>query len=407
MKRKLAMLLVAALAVSSLAACGGGSNDASSASSGSTTEESSAASTSEESSAASTSEESSAASTSETSESSESASTGETQFVSLEGQDIYVGFATGSSGTAWRDQGIREVTAALDEYKANGDIVGYDIVNNTTNGDANEQAEIIRNFIADDQVNLILVNPNDSTALNEAILDATEAGKLVVVADATVTAEGILNVTLDHYTYAYEPTEMLCEALGGKGTVIEISGLDGHPADATRIEATDDALANYPDINLAANQPGGWDQTVANQVAASILASGITPDGIITQDSEAYGILQACIDNGTIPKVMNGDSTRAYFELWKQLVDEGNDFTAIVAPNPPGIQVTALHIAMNVAQGKTFKDGVLDGTTYYYAVADYYTQDNFEEGWEAVQDLSDEEQLDEWLTPEEAAALFN
>lgn len=393
MKRKLAMLLAATLVVGSFAACGSPSNTSSSASS------SGSATSSSSSSSKSTSSTSSSSSSSE--------STGDTQFVSLKGQDIYVGVATGSSGTAWRDQGIRNLTAALDEYKANGDIVGYTVANNTTNGDANEQAEIIRNFIDDKQVNLIIVNPNDSTALNEAIQDATNAGKLVVVADATVTAKGILNVTLDHYTYAYDPTIDLCEDLEGTGKVVEISGLDGHPADVLRIEATDDALANYPDIELVQNTPGGWDQTQAKSIMASILAAGVAPDGIISQDSECYGILQACLDNDTLPKVMSGDSTRTFFEAWKEIVDSGADFNAIVAPNPPGIIVTALHIAMNVAQGKTFKDGVLDGTTYLYQVANVYDNSNFDEGWELVKDLSDEEQLDEWLSPEEAAALFN
>lgn len=329
-------------------------------------------------------------------------------YVDLSGQDIVVGVATGSSGTSWRDQGIKNLTAALDEYVEAGVVKDYKIVHNTTNGDANEQAQIIRNFIDDPDVNLILVNPNDATALNEAMEDALAAGKMVCAFDATVTAKGVLNVTLDHYTYAYEPTKILLDIMGGEGAVVEISGLDGHPADVVRIGATDDALAEYANVELLANQPGGWDNTTAKSVMASYLSSGMEPVGIISQDSECYGILQACLDADYLPKVMSGDSTKAYFMAWKELVDAGEDFDSVIAPNPPGISVTALRLALGVAQGKTFKDGVLeDGNVYYYKVATFYTNDNFDEGWEKVSQLSDEECLDEWLSQEEADACFN
>ncbi len=324
----------------------------------------------------------------------------------LTGQDIVIGISTGSAGTSWRDQGIEDQKKVLDEYKSNGDIKDYKIVNNTTNGDANEQASIIRNFIDDPDVNVILFNPNDTTALNEAVEDAEAAGKLCVAYDATITAEGALNVSNDHYEYAYEPTVKLCEMLGGKGSVVEISGLDGHPANNIRIQATDDALAKYPDITLDANQPGGWDNTQAKSVMASMLSSGIKPDGIISQDAECYGILQACLDADYLPKVMNGDGTKAFFEEWKKIRDEGKDFNAIVVPNPPGIAATAVRIAVKMAQGRHLDEEKLEGNTYMYKVTSYYTNDNFDDAWEKVKDLGDEETLDEVISEEDANKLF-
>ena len=66
--------------------------------------------------------------------------------VDLTGQDIYVGIAPGSGGSAWRDQMVNDITDVLDEYKTSGDIKGYKVVNNATNGDANEQVQIIRDL---------------------------------------------------------------------------------------------------------------------------------------------------------------------------------------------------------------------------------------------------------------------
>mgnify|MGYP004445236479 FL=1 len=141
---------------------------------------------------------------------------------------------------------------------------------------------------------------------------------------------------------------------------------------------------------------------------ASFLSAGMTPDEIISQDSECYGILQACLDADYLPTVMNGDGTKAFFTAWKELLDSGADFEAIVAPNPPAISATAGRLAVLMAQGHQFKEGVLeDGNTYKYQVATFYTNDNFEDGWELVQNLSDEECLDEYLTQEEALALMD
>lgn len=330
--------------------------------------------------------------------------------VDLSGQDIYVGIAPGSGGSAWRDQMLGDITGVLDEYVSSGDVAGYKVVNNATNGDANEQVQIIRDFIDDPQVNVILINPNDTTSLNEAVLDAEAAGKLVVVYDASITAPGVLNVSVDHYNYAYGPAKTLLDIIGGEGTVVEVSGLDGHPANVIRIAATDDAIAEYPNVTLAANQPGGWDNTTSKSVTAAILASGIEPDGIISQDNGCYGVLQACIDSGYIPKVVSGDGSKAYFTAWKELVEAGEDFNSVVVPNPPGIGATAARIAVKIAQGRTFDESTLtveDGVaTYNYIVNTVYTNDNFDEGWEVVKDFTDEQCIDEYMTDEEAEALF-
>lgn len=396
MKKKIFAIGMAAMFALSVAGCGGASGGSSSSASNSSSSTSAPASSS----SASSSDSSSAS----------AAADGILTKVDLTGQDIYVGISPGSGGSAWRDQMVNDITGVLDEYVESGDVAGYKVVNNATNGDANEQAQIIRDFIDDPQVNVILINPNDTTALNEAVLDAEEAGKLVVVYDASITAEGVLNVSVDHYNYAYGPAKTLLDIIGGKGTVVEISGLDGHPANVIRIGATDDAIAEYPDVTLAANQPGGWDNTTSKSVTAAILASGIEPDGIISQDNGCYGVLQACIDANYIPKVVSGDGSKAFFTAWKELVDAGEDFNSVVVPNPPGIGATAARIAVKIAQGRTFDESTLtvaDGVaTYEYVVTTVYTNDNFDEGWEIVKDFTDEQCIDEYMTDEQAEKLF-
>ena len=226
-----------------------------------------------------------------------------------------VGISTGSSGTSWRNIMIDALNSVGTEYKSAGKIKDFKLVNNVTNGDATEQANIIRDFISQG-VNIIMVNPNSPDALNGVIKEAQDAGILVVSFDATVTAPKVLNVTLDHYAWNQKNVEWIASTLKS-GNVIQIYGLDGHPANNARIQATDDVLKKYPGIKMIASTTGYWDQTKAKEVATQILGSGKRVDGVITQDGEAFGVLSAFQDVNKLPKVMFGDPGTAFFKEWK------------------------------------------------------------------------------------------
>jgi len=321
-----------------------------------------------------------------------------------------VGISTGSSGTTFRDTMLQALTEVGDEYVAAGRIAGYKVVDNVTNGDAAEQISIIRDFI-DMGANIILINPNSSDALNGVIAEAQEAGILVLAYDGTCTADGVVTVQVSPYDWNYAQVSYIVEKMGGAGTVVDIYGLDGHPGNIQRLAARDDVLAQYPDVKIVAETSGGWDQTVAKEAMAQLLASGLTPDAVFTQDSMGYGVLSACLDAGFTPKYMIGETGTAFFRLWKQLLDEGADFQACAMPNPPGISGTGFRIAVNLYEGKTFKDGVLqdvnDAQTFYYEVQGFYTNDNFEEGWALLQDKPDDYLLSEYITEDALQAYFN
>jgi len=315
-----------------------------------------------------------------------------------------VGISTGSSGTSWRDIMIAAMQEVGDEYKAAGKIADYKIVNNITNGDATEQANILRDFISQG-MDIIMVNPNSPDALNGVIKEAQEEGILVVSFDATVTAPGVVNITLDHYAWNKKNVEFIASTLQ-KGNAVQIYGLEGHPANNERIRATYEVLANYPDIKLIADTSGYWDQTKAKEVATQIIASGQQIDAVITQDGMAFGILSAFLDANKLPKVMYGDPGTAFFKEWKKLRDQGADFKACTQPNPPGIGGTAFRIALQLYNGKNFKPDILKDNTFYYQVSMFVTDENFDEAWELLKDKPDDYLLSEIMSEEEVAALF-
>ena len=315
-----------------------------------------------------------------------------------------VGISTGSSGTSWRNIMIDALNTVGKEYKSSGVIKDFIMVNNVTNGDATEQANILRDFISKG-VDIIMVNPNSPDALNGVIKEAQEEGILVVAFDATVTAPDVINVTLDHYAWNKKNVEYIFKTMQS-GNAIQIYGLDGHPANNDRIKATADELKKYPNIKMIADTSGYWDQTKAKEVATQIIGSGQKIDGVVTQDGMAYGVLSAFLDANKLPKVMFGDPGTAFFKEWKKLRDKGADFKACAQPNPPGIGGTAFRIALQLYNGKSFKDGVLKGNTYFYKVGMFVTDDNFDEGWALLKDKADDYLLSEIMAEAKVAELF-
>ncbi|MGA2975050.1 MAG: substrate-binding domain-containing protein [Spirochaetia bacterium] len=315
-----------------------------------------------------------------------------------------VGISTGSSGTSWRNIMIDALNQVGQEYKAAGKIKDFKLVNNVTNGDATEQANIIRDFISQG-VDIIMLNPNSPDALNGVIKEAQDAGILVVSFDATVTAPNVLNVTLDHYAWNLKNVQWICSTLKS-GNAIQIYGIDGHPANNDRIRATADVLKNYPNIKLIANTTGYWDQTKAKEVATQIIGGGQRIDAVITQDGEAFGVLSAFEDANKLPKVMFGDPGTAFFKEWKKLRDKKADFKACAQPNPPGIGGSAFRLALNEYNGKQFKDGVLKNNIYYYKVSMFITDANFDQGWALLKDKPDDYLLSEIMTQATADSLF-
>jgi ribose transport system substrate-binding protein len=322
-----------------------------------------------------------------------------------------VGISTGSSGTTWRNEMIDALKTVGDEYKTAGKIKDYIIQNNVTNGDATEQANIIRDFISS-KVDIIMLNPNSSDALNGVIQEAQDAGILVVSFDATCTAPGIICVEQNQYDWNKKNVEAICEAVPS-GNAIDVYGLEGHPGNVDRLNARDDVLKNYPDINIISQASGFWDQTKAKEAAAQMIGSGQQIDIAFTQDGMAYGVLSAFQDAGKLPKIMFGDPGTAFFKEWKKLRDEGADFKAVTQANPPGISGTAFRIALSLYNGKTLKDSVLTqhpdagNATVYVNTTIFITDENFDEGWEMLKDKPDDYLITEIFTEDQVAELFN
>ena len=144
--------------------------------------------------------------------------------------------------------------------EGSGQVTKVTVINHDT--DAAGQLTDIRDLIAK-SVNAIIINPADPDALNPAIAEAIAAGITVVAVDASVTAPGAYNLSNDQENYAYLGAKWLFEQIKGKGAVVYMRGIAGHPADTDRDTGFKKALAEYPDIKVAKEVVTKWDPATA------------------------------------------------------------------------------------------------------------------------------------------------
>jgi ribose transport system substrate-binding protein len=270
-----------------------------------------------------------------------------------------VGISNGFVGSEWRTQMLDNIKDVVEDLKKGGTTI--ELVVQSADVDVQGQIQQIRNLI-NAKVNGIIINPNSQTGLNQVIKEATDAGIKVVVVDQEVTAPTAVNVAIDQRAWAKDKMDWLAKALGGKGNVVVINGIDGHPANEAREAGIADSLKNYPNVKVLNTANGDWDHAKAQQVLSSILASQPNIDGIFTQDGMGQGVLRALI--AAKPKAMpvvSGEAYVGYMKLWTDIKKDYPTFKSYGLANPPGVGASGLRVLLNMMQGKSLKDGILAG----------------------------------------------
>src|SRR5882762_5236431 len=132
-----------------------------------------------------------------------------------------VGVSNTLIGNGWREEMICSIKA---EAEASGKVSKVVVANR--NGGPSEQIADIRNLISAG-ANIVIINPSDRKALDPVIKQATDRGIVVVTVDQAVDAPTAHVVTNDQKAYGKLGAEALFKKLDGKGSVIELRGIDG------------------------------------------------------------------------------------------------------------------------------------------------------------------------------------
>jgi ribose transport system substrate-binding protein len=196
-------------------------------------------------------------------------------------------------------------------------------------------------------VNALVINPADPDALNPGIAEAIKAGIPVVAVDASVTAPGAYNLSNDQTQYAYLGASWLFKQLGGKGDVVYMRGIAGHPADTDRDTGFKKALAENPGIKVVKEVATKWDPATGTQQINDIMSSGTKFDGIWTSgiDSNIVDALKAA--NHPYVPIVGADNAGFVTQL---LAADGPKGAAVT--NPPAVGGAGLNLALQLLAGQ-------------------------------------------------------
>lgn len=260
------------------------------------------------------------------------------------------GFRIGVSnmlvGNGWREQMVCAVQA---EAAAEGDVA--EVIVSNENGDVARQITHIEQFISQG-VDAIVLNPNSRTELDPILEEAINQGIVVVAVDQAVGAEGAYVVTNDQVAYGRVGMEWLAEQLGGQGRVLVMNGIDGVPANQDREQGIEEALANYPDIEVARETYTGWDFSVASQQALEVLNADPEIDGVWTSGTD-YTVANTFETANREPVPVVGADTNEFVRL---LLD---GFPGAAVTNPAIIGGVGTDVAIKVLRGEEVDQEIL------------------------------------------------
>lgn len=148
---------------------------------------------------------------------------------------------------------------------------GVEVEIRTAKDNNRNQIEDINYFI-DRKVDLLIVAPNEAAAVTPVVEKAYGLGIPVVVIDRKILSDRYTAfVGADNCEIGKDVGQYIVNRLGGKGKILEITGLEGSTPAMERHRGLADALKAEPGIEIAASVDGAWLQSVAGEKMDSIL----------------------------------------------------------------------------------------------------------------------------------------
>lgn len=313
---------------------------------------------------------------------------------------LTIGLSNGWVGSEWRTQMIDEAKAAAEKWKEKG--VDVKVIVQSSNVDVQGQIAHVRNFM-NQGCDAIIINPNSPTAFDPVFRQAKKQGIIVISTDAEVSSKDALYVGIDQKGWAMKSAKWLAEALGGKGKVVAINGVAGHPANQMRQEGYQEVFAKYPGIKILNEVNANWDQAQGQQAMQNLLATYPDIDGVWVQDGMAAGAWRAILAEGKTNIAATGEIRKDFLETWK-----AKNLNSGASVNPPGCMASALNVTVHMLLGKEFKKPVTDGKygNALYIPIPFIDKSNFDEAYAQVQGKPGHYSVSDSLTIEEAAAFF-
>lgn len=170
-------------------------------------------------------------------------------------------------------------------------------------GDSDKEVDNMRQFAAKANGNAIAYSdPNENSIaypLAEAMAESggyigTAWNKPDDVGPMDLTPNWVIHTSPDNVLSGYNIAKTMFDQMGGKGKIFVVQGMLGNTAATNRFKGLEQALAEYPGIEVAENDTGNWATSEALTLVETWLSKHPDVAGIwCANDSMVTGAVQA------------------------------------------------------------------------------------------------------------------
>ena len=179
-----------------------------------------------------------------------------------------------------------------------GKDMGVDVVTKAPSKDKQieEELTIIESLI-ENGIEGLVIHPSDSKGIQPVVDAANEKGIPVVAIGTAPDSGAFMRTGVDYYETGYLVAKALCEKAGGKGKAVILEGPAGVQNMEERKAGIEAAIAEYPDMEIAASQTANSNRKEGMDVMENLLKRNDIKDDLsivaCCNDEMAIGAIQA------------------------------------------------------------------------------------------------------------------
>lgn len=258
-----------------------------------------------------------------------------------------IAFSNSYIGNHWRAETVNIFNAYTARLVAEGVLARA--YSSSSGNDSTAQINEIKSMIARGY-DAIIVNAASPTALVPVLEQAADAGVVIVTFDNTIDSDKVYKVNTNQIEYGRMLARWLVSAIGGKGNILRINGIQGTTVSRDRGIGFESILRDFPDINVLARGDGKWDNATTANLINEMLSDfeGVSIDGILNEGGGESAIYEALLLHGLNPKriPMTGEMTNGFL---RHMVNDG--VIGYAVGQPPYMSAAAVDVAIQVLSG--------------------------------------------------------
>ena len=226
-------------------------------------------------------------------------------------------------------------------------------------------------------IDALVILPHNPSTLQQVVEEVYASGIYTVVVDRELPkpAQHVF-IAGDNPGLGKVGAEWLAEEMGGKGKLVVLEGMS-IPINKQRVDAFNEVMKNYPDIEIMDSQPADWSTQKALALMENYLQKHKQIDAVWCQDDDMLkGVMQAIKEAGRtdIKTVLGGAGSK---DIVKMIMDDNPLVRATVTYNPSMV-ASGIVFGVEGARGNTV-GGLYHTPSRVILAADLVVKENAED----------------------------